>query len=200
MSIRKLDPIARERETIADLAAGSPLTYAQIREAAHAGTLTETLAGLNAHQRIAAAAVYAERLNTSISDALAVFGRMADLAGETAAQTVPVEPAISEPVRVPSYDAGATATYEVIVATPTAELRYHLHNAYASGIAYMGTVSGAEPGRPDAELMARLRELWVNLFAAAEPTVCAQPRVSSASPPGFMGACQCSPSKRPRLP
>lgn len=72
--------------TIADLAADSPLTYAQLAAANKARTLVTLLAGLTPAQRIGAAAVIAERRGVSISDALVLFGRLADEVTEQAMQ------------------------------------------------------------------------------------------------------------------
>lgn len=70
--------------TIADLAANSPLTYAELSAANHNRTLVTVLAALTPAQRVGAAAVVAERRGCSISHALEVFGRLADEAAERA--------------------------------------------------------------------------------------------------------------------
>lgn len=70
--------------TIADLAANSPLTYAELSAANKARTLVTVLAELTPAQRVGAAAVVAERRGCSVGEALAVFGRLADEAAERA--------------------------------------------------------------------------------------------------------------------
>ena len=71
---------------ISDLAADSPYTYEQLRDANKARTLAALLVLLTPQQRIGAAAVIAERRGVSISDALELFGRLTDEAAGRVAQ------------------------------------------------------------------------------------------------------------------
>ena len=72
--------------TTSDLAADSPLSYEQLHAAKQAGTLGQTLAALTPAQRVAAAAVVAERRGRSVSHVLEVFAKVM---GEAASPELP---------------------------------------------------------------------------------------------------------------
>lgn len=80
------NPYTARRVAGCDFAADSPLTYEQLATANKARTLVAVLVRLTPQQRVAAAAVVAERRGISISDALGAFGRLMDEAADQAAK------------------------------------------------------------------------------------------------------------------
>jgi hypothetical protein len=61
---------------VTDLAADSPFTYAQLATMHRSGTLAATLAALTPKQRVACAAVVAERTGKDVSDVQRRFARL----------------------------------------------------------------------------------------------------------------------------